>query len=278
MPNRKTYSKRRLEEPEKPRELPTWVTSMSDMMSLLFALFALLYGMSKVNEGKFRQVAEALSRSLSTGGMTTTVRHKPKSIDNIVETPINLPTPTPTPTDSPNLIPKTDDLSVIQENIEQALRKQGLKGKVVMNLEERGLIVSMLTDDLVFKIGEAELMPLARKIIDTIAPTIQMSTNPIRIEGHTCNIPIATSRFRSNWELSTMRATNVGYYLIANKKINPERVSILGYGEFRPMYSNTGAERAKNRRVDIVILKSGGDPAAPADPKNNIFNMIRQTN
>jgi chemotaxis protein MotB len=257
MSPRRIYNRKRSDDdPPKQKDLPTWVTSMSDMMSLLFALFALLYGMSKVNEGKFRQVAEALSRSLSTGGMTSPVRQKPRAIENIAETPIIMPTATVTPTSSPSPTDKkSDNLQSVKKEIEEALETHNLKGKVVMNLEERGLIVSMLTDDLVFQIGDAELMSFAKKILDVITPTLRNNPNPMRVEGHTCNIPIANSRFRSNWELSTMRATNVAHYLIAEKKINPQRISVLGYGEFRPMYSNTGDDRAKNRRVDIVILK-----------------------
>jgi len=89
-------------------------------------------------------------------------------------------------------------------------------------------------------------------------------SNPVRIEGNTDNVPIRSDKYRSNWELSTARATNIIHYLIENYTIRPEKISAVGYGEFRPVADNGNEPgRTKNRRVDIVLLaqdKEGGEP------------------
>ena len=118
------------------------------------------------------------------------------------------------------------------------------------------MIVSLATDKVIFKRGEADLSPATIKIIDRIADTLKSVPNRIQIEGHTCDLPVA-SRYPSNWELSTARASTVVRYMIEVKKIPPERLSASGYADSKPLVTNTSeSNRAINRRVDIVVLKT----------------------
>jgi chemotaxis protein MotB len=113
-----------------------------------------------------------------------------------------------------------------------------------------------LLERLLFESGSAELKPEAKAVLDTIAEILKFLPNKIRIEGHTDDRPIRSARFPSNWHLSVARALNTAYYLMS-KGVNPEKISIAGYSEYRPIAPNDSEEnRAKNRRVDIVIIST----------------------
>jgi len=125
--------------------------------------------------------------------------------------------------------------------------------------DARGLVVSM-PDDAAFATGSAEATTEARRLIGTVGETLRSTANRIRIEGHTDNRPIRTVKYGSNWELSTARASAVVAYLITEAGIEASRLSAAGYGEFHPLNPNDSEEqRARNRRVDLVILDA--DPA-----------------
>jgi chemotaxis protein MotB len=115
-----------------------------------------------------------------------------------------------------------------------------------------------------FPSGQADIKPEAYELINTIAEVVTQYNNPLRLEGHTDNIPISTSQFPSNWELSTARATHALKYLLKNFDIETGKISATGYAEFRPLAENSTAEgRAKNRRVDLVMLSGEGERGEP---------------
>jgi chemotaxis protein MotB len=139
-----------------------------------------------------------------------------------------------------------------------------MKGMVRTRVEPRGLVISLGEAGL-FDSGSDQIKPNGRTLLDTVAEGLASVGNYIRIEGHTDNVPIANSRFPSNWELSTARATAMVSYLMAHSDLPPELLSAAGYGEYRPTASNETEEgRAQNRRVDIVVLNPA---AAETDPK-----------
>jgi chemotaxis protein MotB len=149
-------------------------------------------------------------------------------------------------------------LEQLKRDVEALLDADILKGLVRTHVDPRGLIIS-LGEGGVFDSGSDEIKPEGRKLLDTIAVSLVSVGNHIRVEGHTDNVPISNSRFPSNWELSTARATGVLSYLIDKFGFRPELLSAAGYAEYRPVASNDTMEgRACNRRVDIVIL----NPAA----------------
>jgi chemotaxis protein MotB len=113
-------------------------------------------------------------------------------------------------------------------------------------------------DGILFEFGGAELNPAGFFFLNRIADVIQKLPYPVRVEGHTDNMPIHTRRFPSNWELSTVRAVNVVKYFVEAGNVDPRRLSAVGYGDSKPLVSNDSPEhRAKNRRVEIVLLKEG---------------------
>ena len=106
-----------------------------------------------------------------------------------------------------------------------------------------------------FDSGDATVKRESMLLLAMVGRSLAGYSNPVRIEGNTDDVPISSGKYRSNWELSTARATNIVHYLIENYKFRPGKISAVGYGEFRPMADNgTEAGRAKNRRVDIVLL------------------------
>jgi chemotaxis protein MotB len=117
--------------------------------------------------------------------------------------------------------------------------------------------MSLLSDNLFFDLGSAELRTRNLEVLDKIAKVLRQDDHEIRVEGHTCDIPLLpVSRFKSNWELSTLRAAHMAEYLIKKGGIGPARISLVGYGEFRPIIPNDcEAHRMMNRRVDIILLR-----------------------
>jgi chemotaxis protein MotB len=145
--------------------------------------------------------------------------------------------------------------------------ERGLKGKVGVDVGERGLVIT-LADNILFDSGKAEIKEGAYPVLDEIANIIETKApdKNIGIEGHTDNVPIKYSGWKSNRELSTARANNVYHYLVDNCGLEPAKLTTMGYGEFRPVASNdTSVSRAKNRRVEIVIL-----PQYPKKPIGEI--------
>lgn len=134
--------------------------------------------------------------------------------------------------------------------------------------DARGLVVSM-PDDAAFSTGSAEATAEARRLIGTVGETLRNAPNRIRVEGHTDNRPIRTVKYSSNWELSTARASAVVVYLITEAGIDASRLSAAGYGEFHPLNANDSDEhRARNRRVDLVILDADPAPSNPGGDRD----------
>lgn len=196
-----------------------WLISYADLVTLLLALFIVMYGASD------RERAKAIAESFS---------GKSAAGDGILIADDG----------------KREEKSSSQIKV---LENSTLLQKTKMKQTERGLIVS-LSEAGFFAPGDATVSKEAKEVIKTLAQSIQDNQIPIRIEGHTDATPISNARYNSNWELSTSRAANVLQELVENG-ISPERLSASGYGGFQPVADNATPEgRAQNRRVDIVIL------------------------
>jgi chemotaxis protein MotB len=228
--------------------LDRWLLTYADLITLLLAFFIVMYSISRVDAQKFRQVSKALSGALKGG-------------DNLVvknEDEITLPG---------NGVFKIGHLNHIGQLIEnkflKVLEETGQEAKVSTEITERGLVIHIMESAL-FRMGSAQLEGQARATLDLIAEEIINIPNHIRIEGHTDDIPIKTDKYPSNWELSSARATEVVRYMIETYHLAPDRLSALGYGEFRPLRPNNSFEnRAQNRRVDIVVLTMEMTQAEP---------------
>jgi len=160
----------------------------------------------------------------------------------------------------------TKEMAAIKAALESKLKEELANRSVRISEDSRGLTVS-LAEAGFFDPGSAVMPPKALAAVDRIAATLRPLGFNIRVEGHTDNTPIHTAQFPSNWELSTGRATFLLQYLISTAQIPPERLSAVGYGEYRPVSSNDTPEgRAANRRVDLVVLGAASLKLEPQMP------------
>lgn len=140
--------------------------------------------------------------------------------------------------------------------IQQVIARTNSLRSLEMRREGQSVVISM-PEAGAFPAGRAELTPAAQRVITDLAAIIRSSDRPVRVEGHTDDLPIHTAAYASNWELSTARATEVLRFLVERGNVPASRMSAAGYGEFHPLAPNTSeSARAKNRRVDLIILNS----------------------
>jgi len=150
---------------------------------------------------------------------------------------------------------KTPVHSQLKNELQNTINNSGLENSIKLEENERGITVHIL-DDILFSSASADINSNSTDILKRLATLIKTWTNDIRVEGHTDNVPISSLVYASNWHLSVSRALNTAYYLINSEGLSPEKVSIVGFSEYRPVAPNTTPEgRRNNRRVDIVILK-----------------------
>jgi chemotaxis protein MotB len=215
-----------------------WLLTYADLITLLLAFFIIMYSMSKLDAKKFGAVAKALQEVLH--GRSTSVLKGEASL-------------LASPPEGGGAL-KIGDLKLLQSKINSLAKDMGMKDKISADMDSRGLVIR-ISESAFFDAGFADLKPDAMKVLDAISVILKTIPNHIRFEGHTDNTPINTPKFPSNWELSVSRATTCVRYLIEHHEFPPDKISALGYGEYRPLASNNTAEgRAKNRRVDIVVL------------------------
>lgn len=258
-------------EPEKHANHERWLVSYADFITLLFAVFTTLFAMSQTDKKKVEEVMQSLQQSF---GMVTAGAPSPKvnvipskSISVIPaikpELSITQGTRRLSATGQARTRAEEKDFRQIKSSIEAYLVKQGAQHKVFLTITRRGLIVS-LKEAGFFDSGQAQIKPDAYELINTISEVMTQYNNPLRLEGHTDNIPISSAQFPSNWELSTARATNGLKYLLKHFDVDPDKISATGYAEFRPLADNATPEgRAKNRRVDLVMLSADGERGEP---------------
>jgi chemotaxis protein MotB len=253
-----------------------WAIPYGDLVTLLFALFTVMYAVSSVNLGKFRVLSDS---------MVAAFNGTPKSIAPISvgdrppgkggEKPLAGVQPTTLmkiKTAAPSIAingkngaGSTSDVSSgslqrMQRQVEAAMKTLIDAKMVSVRREDHWLDIEINTD-ILFPSGAAGFAPAAAPVLDKLAEVLRPFPNPIRVEGHTDDRPIRTSEFPSNWELSAARAASVVHQL-TRQGVDPLRLEIVGYGETRPLQSNDTPEgRNANRRVAILVLE---DPASAA--------------
>jgi chemotaxis protein MotB len=241
------------------------------MITLLLALFIVLWSISSVNTSKFSALRESLQQAFNGKIVTGSESILPGGSNPLNPQGTQVQTIQPTPTPSPTSITDTlkaqiitatgkadlDNLKRIRQNIEAYAHAHGLSGVLHTSINERGLVIRLLTDQLLFDSGSAVLKTGSEPLLAHISKALVSggTTNPVRVEGNTDNQPITTSAFPSNWDLSSARADAVVRYLIATG-LGAKRLSVTGYADQRPIASNaTAAGRAANRRVELVVLR-----------------------
>jgi len=253
---------KRHKKPEKEPNHERWLISYADFITLLFAVFVTLYAMSQTDKRKMDQLVASLRESFGyvKTGASSEKLNLTESTDLRTIPSMCMEVLTPglrhaQKEESPVLTHASlKEFREIKANIEGNLTKYGAQNKVNVDITKRGLVVS-LKEAGFFDSGDATVKQESLQLLAMVGRSLAGYSNPVRIEGNTDNIPINSGKYQSNWELSTARATNIVHYLINNYNFQPGKISAVGYGEFRPMADNgTSVGRAKNRRVDIVLL------------------------
>lgn len=215
-----------------------WVISYADFVTMLLALFMVLFALSNLDKGQ----TEHLKKSLQ----NTFVREEVK--DGYAEEKAEI-VMNPNHDKQTGFLPPDELINVINKGYNF--------DSVIKIFEEPRGITIRINDKMIFDSGSAIIKPTAQNSLDKVAEFLQTIKNPVIIEGHTDSNPMHSLQYPSNWELSTARATNIIKYLSSKHNIDPARMSAVGYGENMPIMPNdTEQGRIANRRVDIVILGS----------------------
>ena len=239
-----------------------WLVSYADFITLLFAFFVVMFAASNSDQKKAGRIAQAVQVAFKEMAIFSPTGKVVPLYDNG-----GLPSDTKSVIgnshsafDATQLVAagKTGngnkEMTAIRAELEKLLTAELANHSVRFSEDSRGLTIS-LAESGFFDPGSAVMPPKALAAVDRIAETLRPLGYNIRVEGHTDNVPIHTALFPSNWELSTARATFLLQYLISTANISPQRLSAVGYGEYRPVAPNESAEgRASNRRVDLVVL------------------------
>lgn len=224
-----------------------WLVSYADFVTLLFGFFVVMYSVSQVSESKYRTLSETLSATFKGHGSI------PQGRDEVTS-PV-APTPAGSPLADPMDLAKT---------LKDALGGWIQTSEVAVTGTENWVQIDV-SANLLFASASAEPSAQAREVFARLAGMLAPFDNEIEVAGHTDNLPIRTARFQSNWELSSARAAAV-VELLTQGGVGPERLSAVGYGEFRPTADNQSEEgRARNRRVVLLVSRSAAvrDPIVP---------------
>ncbi|WP_077367466.1 flagellar motor protein MotB [Anaerosalibacter sp. Marseille-P3206] len=224
-----------------------WLTTYSDMVTLLLCFFVLLFSFSNIDAQKFRSIMSSFQGGAGVlqGGTAMDIPENLAGDYNVDE----------------------DELEKLKGVIEEYAESIDLENKITLTTEERGLVIRF-ADSVFFDSGKADIKPESKKILHYVAELLnrnEFKEKQIKVEGHTDSDPIYRSiTYPTNWELSAIRATNVLRYLVEVESIDGERISSSGYSYYRPIAPNdTKENKAKNRRVDIVILRTSEEALEP---------------
>jgi chemotaxis protein MotB len=264
-----------------------WLVSYADMLTLLFCLFVVLFAMSQVDKAKFAALASGLAHSFgtpvsandsSTGSQASVLNGLPSAVDiaagvgesttsqGVTKQQVDAAAAQAALQRAQNVEAEAqkayEQLAAARAQIDAALTRAGYAGAATYQIDERGLVVHVVADNVLFDSAQATLRPTGGKLLDAVAPTLKNLPNQVRVEGH-ANIEPVDPRgpWPSNWELSAYRATTVLRHL-SGDGVPEVRLSAAGYGSTQPLvpYSNPSAMTV-NRRVDIVVLSTASPEA-----------------
>jgi len=241
-----------------------WLLTYADLITLLMALFMVLFSMSVVNKSKLASLKASLHNAFSPhvlpGGESIANTGGDAEIKDIKPV-VRIPSPAQTPMNPRAAAAAAKDdrqLRQLKAEVDKEAKQGGVAGKVQTKITPRGLVIDILTDHLLFDSGQAQIKPAGMALLDRLAPLLQkQSSRAVEVEGHTDSQPIRGSVYPSNWELSTARASAVVRALIS-MNLSPNRLTATGRAYLDPSASNaTEQGRARNRRVEIVLPRRG---------------------
>jgi chemotaxis protein MotB len=250
-----------------------WLLTYADMITLLLALFIVLLSMATVDKRKLEplknSLAEAFDGKILQGGEA--IQNRGASPKSVSQTPPEAPIPAMKPSPQTSNGAKSqvqqdarkeeEDLQKLKEQIDEIAKQRRLQKKLETEVARRGLVIRVLTDDVIFDSGQAQIKPAGFPLLDNIARVLKAEVrHPIVVEGYTDNQPIGTSQFPTNWELSTSRAAAV-VRLFIRDGIPAPRLGAAGYAALHPIATNATAKgRSTNRRVEIVLVRQNKGP------------------
>lgn len=239
----------RFEEEHEEHINESWLIPYADILTLLLALFIVLFASSNIDKEKYHSIMEAFKSEL------TGTKIDSKEAGPSLTTPVKEPeAPSKVQEPDPALSKEEIELNQLMAQLNEYIVDNHLETLITLTETKRGVEIS-LKDVILFDTGSADLKESSSKVLDAFVGLMNTVSNPISIEGHTDNVPIKTAAFSSNWELSSARAVSVLHYFEL-KNIAKNRLQFVGYGEFQPLYPNDSIEHKQaNRRVNIVILR-----------------------
>ena len=247
--------RRQVEEDEDNKE--RWMVSYADFITLLFAFFVVMYAISSVNEGKYKELTSSLG-SAFTGENTPQLNNPPDgnnehaNIKGLYGQPSFI-RPLELSRRNDKQRREREAMTAMANDLANHLAPMVLEGKIKVMQNNRGVRVD-IHDSLLFAPGAADLEPIASGPLNEIAQALKANNHAIQVEGHTDNLPIHNDKFFSNWELSAMRASSV-VRMLQDSGLDEKRLSAVGFGASQPLDDNsTPLGRARNRRVSIMIL------------------------
>ncbi|MGE0600533.1 MAG: flagellar motor protein MotB [Dehalococcoidia bacterium] len=233
-------SKKKAAEAEKPENHERWIVSYADMVTLLFALFVVLYATSDANPQKLQAVHNSIEQAFSIGVLQGSNGSSPVFNNGGGITP------------SISEI-KSNNLAALEATLDGFAKENNLDGKIQIRSDADSITIS-LADNLLFDSGSADLRPGSQDVLSQVAEALRGLPNVMRIEGHTDNVPVNSADFASNWELSAARASRVLRFMQEQGGLTNE-LFLAGFADTQPIADNSTPEgRALNRRADIVIL------------------------
>lgn len=230
----------------------SWLVPYADILTLLLALFIVLFASADSNKAKFTQMAQSLSAAFS---------GSPSVFDNNRSISPEVDASKPDQSSEETIkeqaqLRETVELLKVKQSLDLYIQNNDLNGALTTVLTDDGLMIR-IKDTTLFPSGSAQLRAESQRFAVDIAKMLAPLSQKVVVSGHTDNIPINTYEFPSNWELSSRRAVNFMKALLNQEKLKPERFSAVGYGEYRPIESNTTGEgQSKNRRVEVLIMRN----------------------
>ncbi len=249
-----------------------WLLTYSDMITLLLALFIVLFAASSINSKKFIALATGFRQAFNpnpgilsaSNGLLANASLAPTAGSSVapsiaIKSTTTTTAPPSTTTSSASAAGAgQQSLATIAAQINQALAAKGLQQAATTTVTQQGLVVQVLSDHVFFASDVASLNPIGNEVVDTIGTVLSTDTNVVDVEGFTDNQPIIGGPYTTNTELSAERAVNVVVRLYKVDGIAESRLAAVGYGSTHPVAPNTSpANMARNRRIDIVILGPG---------------------
>ena len=235
----------------------SWLIPYADILTLLLALFIVLFASSTVDKAKYESIMEAFKSELTGTKIENkdsglSIKPSDKESDEKTDQQEQATAPVVEEAQSKEEI----ELEQLKQQLTKYIEDNNLQAVITLQDTKRGVEIS-LKDVILFDPGKADLKAISFKTLDVLVGLSKTVNNPISIEGHTDNVPIKNSKYQSNWELSSARAVSVLHFF-ESKNIAKERLQFVGYGEYQPLFPNdTKEHKQANRRVNIVILRKG---------------------